>query len=134
MKTCIFCEQNIINTVLVKEFDGFYLLVNRYPYNKQDEHYLLVPKEHRLTLSSLSAVEYQEYQILFKKMVTAIERMSDDYRWWSNQGEKALQTLEHFHVHFKAFHTKDDRSIDRVELSDQEIAQWADTIRQALDK
>lgn len=62
---CVFCHYET-NSVIIKEFNNFAIVENKYPYMEWDaspvkHHYLLIPKAHLITFKQFSEEEKQEY-------------------------------------------------------------------------
>lgn len=86
---CIFCAKDL----LVKEFDLWILLKNRFPYDKIYEgrtHYLLAPKRHVEELWELTQDEHAELDRLFDEI---------DHNQAILNKRKDRSIPRHFHLH-----------------------------------
>jgi diadenosine tetraphosphate (Ap4A) HIT family hydrolase len=95
---CQFCLLQPGDSQLLWESNNFKIIINRFPYALWDtkpveEHLMLVPKQHTVTLKNLSPKESQEY----------VELISDyehrGYNIYARSPGSSMKSVLHQHTH-----------------------------------
>lgn len=97
---CIFCK--IINkdipSVTIYEDDLFIAILDKFPTAKY--HILVLPKQHEENIFMLSKETKQNILEVVSKICNALKKLGiNDINILQNNGEKAGQTVNHFHMH-----------------------------------
>lgn len=97
---CIFCEHNNINLLKIRESPECYVLCNRFPISSAG-HFLIIPKQHKETLTDLTKKEQSDIFSLLSEFVELVESRlkPDGVNVLFNKGKIAGQTVGHFHIH-----------------------------------
>lgn len=101
MSDCIFCRIAAGESPSEKVFEDEHIIIIRDIFPKAKLHYLLLPKEHYLNLTELTAARAD---ILAKALLKVKELapslgLKNGYRLVANAGEDAFQTVMHLHIH-----------------------------------
>ena len=98
---CIFCKiaNGEIPSRTLYEDDEFKVIMDLAPATKG--HSLVIPKDHFANLYEMPDETLQKAIVLAKKMATMMtEKLScDGFNILQNNGERAGQTIFHFHLH-----------------------------------
>lgn len=98
-KKCFFCDEKIIRDqeCTLFSFVHWMVLVNKYPY--MDGNVMIVPKEHKISLSELSSEEWDELPkaLLSVKKVLAKKFSTNSFNVGINIGEESGRSVEHIH-------------------------------------
>lgn len=97
-----FCDQSVIERQLVYAGKKINILYNYAPigFGQRKLHFLLVPKEHRLTFSDLSQEEYLEVVQLCQKLISFYkEKEFKAVYLFNKSGTEAGQSVLHWHEH-----------------------------------
>lgn len=94
-EACPFCD--IKEERIIKEFDFWIILQNKYPYNWYTNHLMAIPKKHRELTSDLSLIEIKEFKkvsIFMKKYYNKENYFSfiRETNWW--------KSIKHLHYHY----------------------------------
>lgn len=90
---CIFCQKDL----LIREFDNWVLLQNRYPYDAVFKvHHMLAPKRHVTSERGLTPQEAQEYRNI-------LDELQDFYHcsWFNFPSRQTIPS--HYHIHLLQF-------------------------------
>ncbi|MHA1797567.1 MAG: HIT family protein [Candidatus Helarchaeota archaeon] len=96
---CIFCDLELVKDTLLKEFDDFIIILNKYPYNPG--HLMIVPKKHVEDIDDLTE---NEFLILFSLLKLVKKILKEVYNPQAfnigiNLGKAAGGSVKHLHVH-----------------------------------
>ncbi|MBQ4049868.1 MAG: histidine triad nucleotide-binding protein [Clostridia bacterium] len=101
MNDCIFCKinQGIIPSEKLYEDDMFFVIRDINP--KAKLHYLAIPKNHYKLFSQMTENDQANLGKIIKKIseIAPSLGLSNGYRLIVNQGEDAVQTVFHLHIH-----------------------------------
>lgn len=98
--TCVLCElKHTKIDKIVREYNSAYLVHNKFPYDMWDsspvdEHLMLVPKRHVVSLSELAGDERDDYF----KALTDLEK--DGYSVYARAPSDITKSIAHQHTHF----------------------------------
>jgi diadenosine tetraphosphate (Ap4A) HIT family hydrolase len=104
-----FCDPNVIKKQIVYEGKKIRVLYNYAPIAIGEEklHFLIVPKEHRLTFTDLTKEEYQETIELSQKLISFYRNKGYNTAYiFDKSGPEAGQTVPHWHEHLVVTATK----------------------------
>ena len=89
-KECIFCRKDL----LIREFDNWILLQNRYPYDWFFKiHHMLAPKRHVAKKKELTAKERKEYD----KIIEELGGWYDCF-WYNFRHRQTISNHLHYHL------------------------------------
>ena len=93
---CPFCNRD--NQMLVKAYEYFNVIKNKYPYKYWDtslveEHLLIAPKRHIDSIINFTEEELKEYQSIEK------EYSDNNYEIFFRPAKAHTKSIEHFHTH-----------------------------------
>lgn len=101
MNDCVFCKINKgeIPSEKLYEDDDVFIIKDINP--KAKKHYLMIPKRHYKLLADMTNDDSQALARALKKLpeVAADLGLENGFRLIINQGEDAVQTVFHLHVH-----------------------------------
>lgn len=106
MDNCVFCK--IINgDIPSKRFyedDNMIVIADIEP--KADKHYLVIPKKHYKFLADMTADDAQKLGAIMAKIgeLAPSLGLENGYRVIINQGDDAMQTVPHLHIHLLGGH------------------------------
>lgn len=122
---CIFCKiaNGEIPSKTLYEDEDFRVILDLGPATKG--HALILPKDHAANLYELSDETASKVMVLAKKMaIQMTEKLHcDGFNLVQNNGEKAGQTVMHFHLHLIPRYQNDGQNILWVpgEASQEEL-------------
>lgn len=88
-KKCIFCHRDL----LVKDFDNFILVKNRFPYDRvYKNHWMLAPKRHIQEMYELNMEETAEMWKILES-----DELEYNQIIINKRGDRSI--LNHFHIH-----------------------------------
>jgi len=101
---CVFCKIIEGNLPSQKFYEDDECIVIKDINPAANKHYLLIPKQHYKFLADMSDGQAQVLGRCFKKLkeLIPILGLENGYRLVVNQGEDALQTVPHLHIHILA--------------------------------
>lgn len=98
---CIFCKiiKGEIPSEKLYEDDDCIVIKDISPVAKK--HFLLIPKEHYKYIADINEKQAEILTKCFKKMKNLVKLLAleNGYRLVINQGDDALQTVPHLHIH-----------------------------------
>lgn len=106
MDNCVFCK--IINgNIPSKRFyedENMIVIADIEP--KADKHYLAIPKNHYKYLADMTAADVQILGTIMAKIgeLAPSLGLENGYRVIINQGDDAMQTVPHLHIHLLGGH------------------------------
>ncbi|MBQ4482845.1 MAG: HIT family protein [Lachnospiraceae bacterium] len=130
---CIFCKLagHVFETNIIYEDDDFTVILDANPATRG--HALILPKEHYADLYEIPDELLKKAASLAKKIVSELtEKLgADGYNIVQNNGEKAGQTVFHFHIHLIPRYENDGQLIGWKpgKPGDDELKALADKIR-----
>lgn len=90
-KECPFCSNS---SNLIKEYNNFKVIENNFPYPNAENHFLIVPKRHLISLDQFSDEEKKEWLEIFNYY------LNESYLIFNRQFWKHKDaSVEHFHTH-----------------------------------
>jgi len=92
-ESCPFCNYN--KNFLIKEYNYFILLKNKFPYLETKEHVLLVPKRHIAYFYEFNKEEKEEYLEIIDELLKKGYFLLQRYYKYNK-----TSTVYHFHTHF----------------------------------
>lgn len=124
---CIFCKiaNGEIPSKTIYEDDSFKVILDLGPATKG--HALILPKDHYRNLYELPDATASKVMLLAKKMATQMtEKLNcDGFNLVQNNGEKAGQTVFHFHLHLIPRYEDDGQTLGwkPMEVTPEELDQ-----------
>jgi len=99
-------------------------------------HTLVCPKRHGETLWDMDEREIAEVFMVASKVSMGVvsATKADGFRIMQNNGEAANQAVAHIHVHVIPNKLEDKGRFNRIKLSDNEMAEVAESIRAQIAK
>jgi len=101
MQDCVFCKirDGIIPSQKLYEDDEMFIIKDIYP--KAKLHFLMIPKRHYKLLADMTAEDAAALARSLKRLPQLAEQLGlqNGFRLVINQGEDAVQTVFHLHVH-----------------------------------
>lgn len=99
MRTCPFCDPENLSKLQLTKSRHSIMIFNLNPVT--DNHFLIIPKKHVISLTELSDTEWFDLAFLLK---TAREKLDSFIEYtgvnsFFNEGQYAGQTIDHFHLH-----------------------------------
>jgi diadenosine tetraphosphate (Ap4A) HIT family hydrolase len=126
---CVFCEIN--KDLLLEETEYSRLLINYFPLGRLA--LLVIPKRHVHLITDLSAEELTDLILLYQSAIRTINGAigSPALLGWFNQGEKAGQTIPHFHLHIAIY--EDGGNLKKMERIGEKIP-ISDNVLQSIKR
>lgn len=97
---CVFCHTQSIQNQFVSETNYFYILENKFPYQKTDFHYLIVPKRHIHSLDEFTLEEFEEWTYIQSQYILDWQDFDITTRGTTNIDK----SVNHLHTHLIKFH------------------------------
>ncbi len=99
-KSCVFCDENILNYQKFYENELCIALYTHKPIVKA--HFLIIPKRHVERFEDLYAEEFIEIQKVIKKVHLAAQKTMNisSYFLLQKNGREVGQTVNHVHFHY----------------------------------
>lgn len=101
MNDCVFCKINKgeIPSEKLYEDDDVFIIRDINP--RAIKHYLMIPKNHYKLLADMSEEDSQTLARALKKLPELANQLGleNGFRLVINQGEDAVQTVFHLHIH-----------------------------------
>ena len=132
---CIFCKlaNKDIPTNIIYEDDRFTVILDASPATKG--HALILPKNHAANIYELPDEDASAVFVLAKKLATKMTEIlhCDGFNIVQNNGEVAVQTVFHFHMHLIPRYLNDGNqdklTWNHAEFTPEEIAEIAAELR-----
>lgn len=109
-EVCAFCPQNITQETtspIIFETDNWIVKENDYPYERTSVHLLLIPKEHKTTISELSPKAQAEFMKVISEIEQKYSLISYALAMRSGDMRRNGGTVEHIHAHIIVGDTDD---------------------------
>ncbi|MFH1632257.1 MAG: HIT family protein [bacterium] len=134
MPDCLFCKiiQGEIPSHKIYEDDDVYVFLNINPMSKGAA--LIIPKEHATDMNSGSVEAAEAMMRTTYKISPAILKTlgASGYNLGMNHGADAGQEVFHSHLHFMPRYPGDERKYEKLEYSQEELADIAEQIRNEI--
>lgn len=99
IKSCPFCDADIIKQQGIPELETKYwrVLACKYPY--LDGNLMLIPKRHTEHTTDLTSEEWNDFPLILKKSQNALSKLfeTDSYNLGLNIGPESGRSLAHLH-------------------------------------
>ena len=97
-QNCPFCEVRVSSDSYVDQSDNFFIIKNNFPYSLWeaqgvDDHLMVIPKKHILSLKELSPEQSKEYVDILKKYE------DQNYNVYLRSINSSTRSVLHHHTH-----------------------------------
>jgi histidine triad (HIT) family protein len=131
---CLFCKINAgeVPSHQIYEDDVTNVFLDIFPVSKG--HMLIVPKEHAEDLGRGSEEAAVNMMKTVHKIAPGVMKAlgATGYNLGMNHGKDAGQLVWHTHIHFIPRYEGDERSFEKKEVDQEELAKIAEQIRKGL--
>ncbi len=131
---CIFCKiiAGEIPSYTVYEDDDFKAIADVNPASKG--HIIILPKEHAANVFELDEKIAGKVFVVAKKIATAVKKVYNPagINILQNNGEKAGQTVFHFHMHIVPRYEDDDIQMKWIPHEAEDLDKMAEEVKAAL--